>query len=259
MIILNFLGILCLLLLLLCLIPIGVHMTSTPDGFDIRFKLWIFSFSLFSSKKKEKTKKKKSSQKTEQQTSKNKKKQPKEKQKKDKKKPTEKKAKKEKKTKQESETKENSKGLSDIIALAQAVVALLIASFNKLGNKKRIHKLELELVVGKENPVDAVMLYGQAHALLGTIWIPLDENLDLEEGRARVVLEFEEVAPAIYGVFILTITIGHLLALTLNMVFGGLKIYKQTQGNSNKKKRKRISSKELKKAQKKLEQEPLKK
>lgn len=215
--------------LLLCIIPIGVHLTSTTEGYGIHFKFSFFSFSLLTPSTKKDSRKKKQSQ-----TSHNKKnaakksaetKQKKPKQKK--KTPTkDKKIKKEKKMNETS--KDQSSTLEDTFAKIQTFLPLLLASLQMLGSHKRIQKCNLELVVGSSDPVEAVALYGQAHALLGTLWIPLDYALNMEEGSARVLLEFEETSPALYGEFLLTITIGQLLAVLVKLAFGSWKIFKSS-------------------------------
>lgn len=216
-------------LALLSFVPVGVRGLYTPEGLDIRVKVCFFSFRIHSSGKKEddlgdSDEKKKSEQKKEAQKKKGKQKSPKEKQ--SKKEKSEKKAKGKKKKNKQSGSSE----LMETIALAQSFLPLIIASLKTLSDKKRIHELNLELVVGDEDPVKATLLYGQAHALLGTLWIPLDQGLNLEKGRGRVVLEFEETVPAIYGKLVVTITIGQIIFIALKLGLGGYKLMSQGKG-----------------------------
>lgn len=204
--------------LILCFTPIGIHITSKSDGYQIRLKLWCFSFSLLSQKKEQKEKEVKKNKSRNAKT------------------PSQRKASSHKKTspkKTKTKTKKPStaqkkkpkpsdtpSALEETFSMIQKFLPLFIVSMEGLATKKRIHKLNLELVIGSSDPVEAVALYGQAHALLGTIWIPLDHALNLEEGRARVLLEFEEITPAIYGEFLLTITIGQLLNVFARLAYG---------------------------------------
>lgn len=201
------------------------------EGYRIRFKLGFFSFSLLAPSEGTTTKKKKSKQKKETEAPKKKKSVSKKTSETKEKKPKKKAPNKDKKTKPSSE-KEGST-LEDTFEMIQTFLPLLLASFQVLGSHKRIKKCKLELVVGSSDPVEAVSLYGQAHALLGTLWIPLDHALNLEEGSARVLLEFEETRPALYGEFLLTITIGQLLAVLGKLGFGSFKIYKTNRTKSH--------------------------
>lgn len=220
-------------ILLLMLVPIGIHSQCTPQGVTLKFKFWLFSFTLLSpdkTKKKQNAKSTESSATSDKKSSQKKKSSPKKKKENAKKVSTAKKS--PKKKREKSKDTEKSNVLSQQIALVQSFVPILVATFQALGKHKRIHRLDLELVVGKDDPVEAVELYGYAHALLGTIWIPLDQGLNIENGRARVLLEFEETKPSLYGVFIFTITIGQLLFVLCKLGFGSYKLYKNSQKES---------------------------
>lgn len=60
-------------------------------------------------------------------------------------------------------------------------------------------QLELKLTIGAADPGDAAIRYGQANALLGSIWQPLTEAFHVEEGRARVEVDFTAAAPVLTG------------------------------------------------------------
>lgn len=67
------------------------------------------------------------------------------------------------------------------------------------------------------------MLYGKAHALLGTIWLPLDHALNIQKGRAGVRLGFEEPQINLNALLAVSMTIGQICYL-LGVV--GLRAYK---------------------------------
>lgn len=206
------------------LIPIGVYVRNAPIGLDVRLKFGVLQIPILSSKKKQRKKDKDQSKgKQKSKTLK--------KNKRNKNSDTEKSASsKKKKNATSKKSKKNGVDSSDtpkkikgrapkaeellgFVALIQSGVSFLLESLDALGAAKRVRQLELDLVIGDSDPVKATMMYGQAHALLGTIWIPLDQGLDIEEGRARVSLMYEEMKPALYGTLDTTITIGKLVQL----------------------------------------------
>lgn len=229
MIILQLLAYLTLLLLFLLCMPIGVQVSSNTDGVTLKFKLWFLSFTLFPTSKKQ----------TDQETD-SKKEPPPSKKKESKHNST--KGQKEKKTQKKSssqkKTKKDQKNstINETLDLIQEFIPLILSACQLLGRSKRVKKLELEVVIGSTDPVEAVTLYGQAHAILGGLWTPLDNTLNIEDGRARVLINFEETKISIYGKFILTITIGRLLALIFKIAFGSMSILNHTNENKTKKK-----------------------
>lgn len=201
------------------LIPMGVYIKHASMGLDIQFKLGLLRIPIVSTKHKNKKSKKslEVKQKKDGKLKKSKKNQPGDQKKKKRHKSDAK-----KQAEKEPVTPKKIKGsvpkmeeLLQFVVLIQACVSLLLEALEAFGVAKRVRLLELDLVIGDSDPVKATMMYGQAHALLGTIWIPLDEGLDIEEGRARVSLMYEEVSPALYGTLDTTITIGKLVRLSL--------------------------------------------
>lgn len=214
-----------LFVVLLGFVPFGVQILSNSEGVEIRFRFGIFSFCLHSSGKKKKGEKK--SVKTEKEHKKNQNKNKEKTQNKEKKSKVEKNKKSNplKKSKKMKKSKKSSSGaLAEQIGLVRSFIPLILGALGGLSRKKRIHELDLELVVGDVDPVKATLLYGQAHALLGTIWIPLDEGLNLEKGRARVVLCYEEVSPVFYGKFVVTITLWQVVGIGLKLGIGSYKL-----------------------------------
>lgn len=110
------------------------------------------------------------------------------------------------------------------LEMAVAFVPLVVASFQRLGRYKKIDQLELELIVGSSDPVEATVLYGKAQAFLGMIWLPLDQGLNIQKGRAGVRLDFEGEAIKVNGVFAVSLTVGQIITLICHLGYGSYKI-----------------------------------
>lgn len=90
----------------------------------------------------------------------------------------------------------------------------------------RVDVLELELTAGASDPADAAMLYGQANAALGALWIPLTRAFHVKDGSARVKLDFDAPGITVYGTAELSIKIGTVVWISLRAglraLFGAL-------------------------------------
>lgn len=249
-----FFGVCILICVLIAFLPVGVLVKYSPEGFEFHFTLWKKSFVLYPvvelKKEKKPPKKQKAKKKTptkSTKSTKNPETPPKAE------KPLEETAseKKEeadelpeekvegpvvtenirlstKKPKEKGIPKGKSPkkpvGLEDKMELAKAFLPLILLGFQRLGQYKKIDQLELDLVVGSSDPVEATLLYGKAHALLGTLWLPLDHGLNIQKGRAGVRLEFEEVQPSIYAVLAVSLTIGQIVYLLASIGLGSYRI-----------------------------------
>ena len=89
----------------------------------------------------------------------------------------------------------------------------------------RVDQLELKLTIGAADPGDAAIRYGQANALLGSIWQPLTEAFHVEEGRARVEVDFTAAAPVLTGQVSLSLKLYQLLWLGLHFGLRALSTY----------------------------------
>ncbi len=117
-------------------------------------------------------------------------------------------------------------GFDPQLALIKDFLPVVLLLFQRLGQYKKIDQLELELVVGSSDPVEATMLYGKAHAVLGGIWLPLDQALNIQQGRARVRLDFENDGISVYGRLAMSITIGKIVYLLGHIGLQGYKVWK---------------------------------
>ena len=93
------------------------------------------------------------------------------------------------------------------------------------GGGLRVDQLELKLTIGAADPGDAAIRYGQANALLGSIWQPLTEAFHVEEGRARVEVDFTAAAPVLQGQVSLSLKLYQLLWLGLHFGLRALSTY----------------------------------
>lgn len=247
-----------LLLLVISLLPVGILLQYEPGEMELRFTLWKMTFVLYPVVEKKKKPKKK------------RRKNPPPKSGKQSEKQTLPKAETKTETKadfsQESEAKSSPKSnetkssetrekepvkttvrltakkpkkekvayasLEEQVTLMKEFLPLVLFLFQRLGRYKKIERLELNLVVGSTDPVEATLLYGKAHAMLGTIWLPLDHALNIQKGRAAVQLDFETTQVSVYGVLAVSMTIGQICYLTGHLGLKGYKIWK-TGGEKN--------------------------
>lgn len=86
----------------------------------------------------------------------------------------------------------------------------------------RVDTLRLELTAGSSDPADAAMLYGQASAALGALWRPLTAAFRVEDGSARVNLDFDAPGMTVYGTAGLSIKIGTVVRIGFRAGFKAL-------------------------------------
>lgn len=192
--------ILVLLLLLIGRIPIGFHLEHLENGLIFKGKLAWFTFDLPTSNEPKKPKKPK--------------------------KPT--------KSNQSDDTPKKEKSSPPPITLEQlpTIITIILGGMERLKKNTVINRLDLEIVVGDENPVQAVSLYGIAHTLLGTLWGPLDNFFLIKEGRARVTISFE-TETMLYGVMVVTLTLAQTINLAVYIMTKGIPMLREMKGSEN--------------------------
>lgn len=104
----------------------------------------------------------------------------------------------------------------------QAYLPLILEAAGYFRKKLRIDRLDLCLTVGGGDPGDAALWYGRANALLGAVWLPLNQAFDVAEGRARVQVDFDAASPTLYGEFALSLKLGQLLWMGLFFGWKGI-------------------------------------
>ena len=101
--------------------------------------------------------------------------------------------------------------LGGALAYAQQLLPLVLQALGRFKKKLKMDVLRLELISGAIDPADAAIRYGQASAALGALWYPLTEALDVRDGYARVVPDFESNDMRVYAYGKLTIKLGQIL------------------------------------------------
>lgn len=91
---------------------------------------------------------------------------------------------------------------------AQALLPVGLEAAKGMWRGLRVDLLRLELTAGGTDPADVAMLYGQANAALGALWIPLTKAFHVKDGTARVKLDFDAPGMTVYGTAALSIKIG---------------------------------------------------
>lgn len=165
-------------LLLIGQIRIGAQVEYCADGLFVRVRVGGFLIPVFPAKKKENEKQRK-------------------------------------KTKQ---TKEPGKKKGGVLKLALDLIPLVLDTLKRFGKSLRVDKLDMELTFGAADPADAAIHYGQANALLGSVWQPITQTLHVVDGHAHVGVDFEEMRSSLYILADLSLTVAR--TLTLAAVFG---------------------------------------
>lgn len=106
---------------------------------------------------------------------------------------------------------------------AKDLLPVLLDAAGCFWHKLRVDTLELELTVGAADPGDAALRYGQANAALGAFWYPLTRAFHVEDGTARVKMDFDAPGMTLYGSASMSVRIGQILWLG---IFFGIKALK---------------------------------
>ena len=106
---------------------------------------------------------------------------------------------------------------------AQALLPVALEAAKGMWRGLRVDRLELELTAGASDPGDAALVYGQANAALGALWLPLTRALRVKDGSARVRMDFDADRLTVYGRAAVSIRIGCLTRIALVNGIQGLK------------------------------------
>lgn len=99
------------------------------------------------------------------------------------------------------------------------LLSVALDTVKKLFGCLRADKLDLLLTVSCPDPADTAIRYGQANALVGSLWTPLTDVLEVEDGHARVELDYERGESVVWLYLSLYLKLWQLLWLAV--VFGG--------------------------------------
>ena len=113
--------------------------------------------------------------------------------------------------------------LGGALEYAKALLPVALEAAGGVWRGLRVDRLELELTAGASDPGDAALVYGQANAALGALWLPLTRALRVKDGSARVRMDFDADRLTVYGRAAVSIRIGCLTRIALVNGIQGLK------------------------------------
>ncbi len=102
-----------------------------------------------------------------------------------------------------------------LLQLALDFIPLVLDTVKGFRRKLQVDKLDMEIVVCAPDPADTAVRYGQANALLGTLWQPIIQAFHVKDGHAHVGVNFEEGKTTLYLLASLSLTIAQTLCLAL--------------------------------------------
>lgn len=105
-----------------------------------------------------------------------------------------------------------------VLQLVLDFIPLVLDTVKRFRRKLQMDKLDMELVVCTPDPADTALRYGQANALMGTLWQPITQAFHVKDGHAHVGVNFEEGKTTLYLLAALSLTIAQTLGLAL--IFG---------------------------------------
>ena len=184
-------------LLLLAVMPLGVHFRYNSDGPMIRVILGPAGIAVFpSKKKKEKVKPQKTPGKT-------------------------------KSTAETQKKVSKTKGgnLNDFMPLVRTALDFL-GDFRR---KIRVRRLDLNVVLGGGDPCDLAINYGKAWTALGNLWPRLEQLFVIKKRDVKIQCDFEASQTLVTACVEITITLGRLLALVIVYGLRGFKEFMKLQ------------------------------
>lgn len=135
--------------------------------------------------------------------------------------------------KKEPETQEKRGGM---LGLIRAMLPLLLDTANRFRKKIRIAPLEVLLTIpGLEDPARSAVRYGQANAMLGSVWPALNRAFDIRDSRIGTRVNFEEEDVRVYMKAGVSIRIGQALWIGVRFAVAGLVQFIQYRGKNRKK------------------------
>jgi len=115
------------------------------------------------------------------------------------------------------------------VKLVLDLLPAILKTAGEFRRKLRVDKLEMRLTVCAADPADAAMRYGQANALLGSLWQPVTRAFHVKDGHAHVGVDFEGTECLIYILASPSLTIAQTLRLMLGIAFRALGILIRTR------------------------------
>ncbi len=117
----------------------------------------------------------------------------------------------------------------NLLKLVQALIPVAMEGAEEGRKRLLTERLYLTLVVGCQDPADAALYFGQANALLGTLWQPMTEFLNIKDGHAHVEVDFEREQMELNGEVVFSMTIYQILGLWLWFTRRMIPVLRQVQ------------------------------
>ena len=130
-----------------------------------------------------------------------------------------------KKSVEEEPSKEKKRGVP--LELFRDLLPIVLELAGRLKRKIRIDLLELDLTWGAEDPADAAMEYGYAHAAMGAVLPLLEANFMIKNKKIQISLDYGTDKPRMYARASGSMTLGQILSLGLYTGLKGLKLYRK--------------------------------
>jgi len=108
--------------------------------------------------------------------------------------------------------------MGGLLQLALDFIPPVLDTVKRFFRKLQVDKLDMELVICAADPADTAVRYGQANALLGSLWQPITQVFHVKDGHAHVGVDFEGSKSTLYLLATLSLTVAQVLGLGL--VFG---------------------------------------
>ncbi|MBE6973576.1 MAG: hypothetical protein E7440_06845 [Ruminococcaceae bacterium] len=124
---------------------------------------------------------------------------------------------------------EQKKKKGGMLKLVLDLLPTVLETAGKFRRRLRVDRLEMALTVCACDPADAAMRYGQANALLGSLWQPVIRTFHVKDGHAHVGVDFEGTETLLYILASLSLTIAQTLRLILGFGFRALGILIRTR------------------------------
>lgn len=112
-----------------------------------------------------------------------------------------------------------------LLELMKELLPLALEAAGCFRRRLRVDQLELKLTIGAADPGDAAIRYGQANALLGSIWAAPDRGVPCGGGAGSGGGDFTAAAPVLTGQVSLSLKLYQLLWLGLHFGLRALSIY----------------------------------
>ena len=114
--------------------------------------------------------------------------------------------------------KDKTRPKGGLVDLFLDFLPVILDTAKRFKRKLRVDTLEMELTIAAPDPADTAMQYGQANALMASLWHPIIQVFHVKDGHAHIGIDFNAATPSLYLHASLSLTVGQILML--GAVFG---------------------------------------